>query len=410
MVQHKLGGTGLWEALRGDRTSHKWLANSIRTWGAALESRAMASSVRTGMSWKRFLREVGREIKAAERSSRRSAVERHRELARQAREREKAQLERERTARAQYQRSRREEQEAAKEAERQRAADEVEMFESYLEVLTSVHKEVLLDTDWVAEASAAPPESPSPATTHEAKARAALKAFTPGFLARLSGSARRTREQLERAVGEAKAADATLHQVAMAGHRTEMACHAARVELAHGVLKRDPAWYRRAMEALLGIEDLVELGVEVTAEEVEPDAIALSCAVRDDEIVPQEEVKLSAGGKLSAKKWAESRYWGLYQDFVCGIAIRLAREALGLLPISRVVINVSTRMLSTSTGHVETVTILAAHFTRAALAAINAAAVDASDALAHFDCRMKFKKTSGFERVDAITLADSWVQ
>jgi len=362
------------------------------------------------MSWKRFLRDVSREIKAAERRSRRSAVERHRELARHAREREKAQLERERTARAQYQRSRREEQEAAKEAERQRATDEVEMFENYLEVLTSVHKEILLDTDWVAEASAVPPVPTSVSAAHEARALAALKAFTPGFFARLTGAARRTREQLEGAVGEAKTTDATLHQAAMAGYRAEVARHAARVEMAHGVLGRDPAWYRRAMDALLGIEDLVELGVEVTAEGVEPDAIALSCAVRDDEIVPQEEVKLSAGGKLSTKKWADSRYWGLYQDFVCGCAIRLAREALGLLPISRVVVNVSTRMLSTSTGHVETVTILAAHFTRAALAAINADAVDASDALAHFDCRMKFKKTSGFERVDAITLADSWVQ
>ncbi|MBK8100749.1 MAG: hypothetical protein IPK26_26990 [Planctomycetes bacterium] len=202
----------------------------------------------------------------------------------------------------------------------------------------------------------------------------------------------------------------TLYRAAVEQHQAQMSRHAAQVELAHGVLRRDPMWYRRALEGLQRLDDLLELGIEVTANEVESDAVALNCAVRDAEIVPPEEVKLSAAGKLTTKKWAESKYWGLYQDFVCGCALRLAREALGLLPISRVVVNVSTRMLNTSNGHIEPTTILATHFTRQALAAINVDGVDASDSLTNFDWRMTFKKTSGFERVSAIVLSDNWVQ
>jgi len=362
------------------------------------------------MSWQRFFREVDRGLAAMQRRARRSAVERHLELSRQAREREMARAEQERMARARDQRSKKEEQEAAKAAERQRAADEVELFANYLQVLTSIHRDLVLDTDWTAVASAPPPSPPVSSAEHEDAAIAALEGYSPGFWARLSGAAGRERRALERAVAVARAQDASAHQAAVALHRAQLADHAARVELSYRVLRQDPEGYRVAMESLAGLDDLVELGVDVGAAEVEPDAVALTCAVRDDEIVPPEDVKLSAAGKLTTKKWADSKYWGLYQDFVCGCALRLAREAMGLLPVSRVVVNVSTRMLNTSTGHIEPSTILGVHFTRPALAAINFAAVDASDSLANFNWRMKFKKTAGFEPVDPVTLADNWVE
>ncbi|MBK8100750.1 MAG: hypothetical protein IPK26_26995 [Planctomycetes bacterium] len=110
-------------------------------------------------------------------------------------------------AQAQYQRSKKEEQEQAKAAERQRAADEVALFESYLDVLTSVHRDLVLDVDWVAEGSRVAADVPLPGTAHEAEARAALTAYAPSVLARLTGAARQRREQLEAAVREAKAKD-----------------------------------------------------------------------------------------------------------------------------------------------------------------------------------------------------------
>lgn len=347
---------------------------------------------------------------AAQRHSQRVAVERHRELARQVRAREAELVEQERIARAQYNRTKREEQEAAKIAERQRAVDEVALFESYLEVLTSIHRDLVLDTDWVAIASSKPPEAPAPSTENERKARATLRSHAPGILARLSGAARRTREELERAVEDGKAQDELAHRQALAEHQHLLAKHGAEVALAHLVLGQNTGGYQQALGALTQLDDLVELGIEAGADALEADAVALSCIVRGDEIVPDCEVKLSAGGKMTSKKLAESKYWGLYQDFVCGCALRLAREAFGLLPVSRVVVNVSCRMLNSSTGHVDLSTILAVHFTRTAVAAINPDAVDASDSLLNFNSRMKFKKTSGFDVVEAIQLADSWVQ
>jgi hypothetical protein len=106
---------------------------------------------------------------------------------------------------------------------------------------------------------------------------------------------------------------------------------------------------------------------------------------------------------------AAGKYWALYQDHVASCAIRIAREAYAVLPIERVIVNVRVLRLDSRTGHMEQPTILAVHFMRETLTHLNFQALDPSDALTNFPRRMKFKKTAGFDPVEAMTSDEQWI-
>ena len=105
--------------------------------------------------------------------------------------------------------------------------------------------------------------------------------------------------------------------------------------------------------------ELVYSGMNVAVDVLRQDVAVLRCMVRDNSAVPREEKKVSAKGKLTSKTMAVSMYWGVYQDYVCGCALRVARETFALLPVPRVVINVAIAGLDSSTGHDAESTILA---------------------------------------------------
>ena len=143
--------------------------------------------------------------------------------------------------------------------------------------------------------------------------------------------------------------------------------------------------------------------------EAKPDAILLTAEITDDEIVPTEVVKQLASGKLSTKAMPSGQYWELYQDHICSCALRLGCEVFAALPVERAIINIGKSELSSATGHPELVTFLAVHFTRQQLARINLNAIDPSNSMTNFSHRMTFKKTKGFQPVDAITFEDQFV-
>ena len=106
---------------------------------------------------------------------------------------------------------------------------------------------------------------------------------------------------------------------------------------------------------------------------------------------------------------AAGKYWALYQDHVCSCALRIARETLAVLPVSRVLVNVRATRLDSSTGHPGVVTLLGVNIVREILGRLNLATIDPSDSMKNFPHRMKFKKTAGFEPVEPVTTDEQWV-
>jgi len=297
-----------------------------------------------------------------------------------------------------------------KEAEKLRCAHEVSRFENYLDLLVSVHKECGEAWDWHALANMGPPRPPERAAQHEAAAVAALDKYRPSFLEKLFGGEKKRRAALAEAVMRARASDDAAHGEAMRAYQAAHAAWHATASLAPRVLARDPSVYEYTLQHGAAFEELVAFRTHVALSAAEPDAVVLVCNLTtDDDLVPGEEVKLTAAGKLSTKPMPAGRYWSLYQDHVCSCALRAANEAFAVLPVSRVIVNIGAVQTNTRTGHQEFAVFLAAHFVRAVFTQLNLDKIDPSDSLRNFPHRMKFKKTAGFEPVLGMTLEEQWV-
>lgn len=290
--------------------------------------------------------------------------------------------------------------------ELQRAQYEVAVYENYLEVLLSVHKEAWRPWNWSAVAASHAPAPPPYEAHHETAARRDLEGYSPSLKDKLLGQTERRVQELQAAVEQARAADAAAHHEALRQHEAAVAYLQWLHGVAGGVLRRDVAAFAAVLDHLSPFEELEELGTAVEVAEVLPDAVRLGCLVRDADIVPREELRLTASGKLTSKAMPTGRYWELYQDHVCSCTLRVAREVFGLLPVSRVLVDVAVERIDTSVGHPRPMTIQSVLFERGTFDRLNLDAIDPSDAMKNFSQRSAFKKSAGFAEVTPLALEE----
>jgi hypothetical protein len=128
--------------------------------------------------------------------------------------------------------------------------------------------------------------------------------------------------------------------------------------------------------------------------------------VNSDEVIPSEVKGLLKSGKLSVKKMPKTRFYELYQDYVCGCVLRVARELFALLPIEMVIVNAVGNLLNTQTGYMEEQPILSVAIPRKTLEGLNFEMLDPSDSMSNFIHRMTFRKTKGFSAVETLKPSD----
>lgn len=250
------------------------------------------------------------------------------------------------------------------------------------------------------------PRPPGPAG---GRRQGGARELQPGFFERLFGGAKKRVAALQQAVQVARAADDQVHADAMRSYQEEFASWNTMRGLAGRMIQRDASAYSDALAAAGAFDELSDFQTRVAVSDAQPDAVVFTCTMTDDEIVPREEVKLTATKKLTTKAMAASRFWTLYQDHVCSAALRVASEAFAVLPVSRAVVNIGPVAVNTQTGHREPSTYLAVHVQRDSLQRLNLIQIDPSDSMKNFPHRMKFKKSSGFEPVEPMTLDEHWV-
>lgn len=125
------------------------------------------------------------------------------------------------------------------------------------------------------------------------------------------------------------------------------------------------------LDDLLGYGDNFEFGTD------NPDVIEVEFVINGDALT-------EAGTSLSARE-----YNLLLQDFVCSMALRIARDMFALLPIKDTIVHV---VLGGAT-------IFSADFDRANLSRINFAYIDPSNTATKFRNNMKFDEKNGFSEI-----------
>jgi len=328
------------------------------------------------MGWKGALRSLEADARRREREARR----RQREL-----ERQRAQLE--------------------KMQEMERAAYEVEVYENNLEVLLSAHKDCAQPWDWEELHSAPPPTKPEPSDKRQRAAQEELEGFKPGLTDKLLGRTDSKRKELRRAVTRARGADERAYKDALEAYERDYADWEATRELAGRILEGDPNAFADAIVQAGPFREIEGFGSSVRFH-ADDSAIVQATLCVNDQVIPKESKILLKSGKLSIKPMTKTKFYELYQDYVCGCVLRVARELFALLPTDMAIVTAESELLNTQTGHLEMQPILSVAIPRKTLETLNFEMLDPSDSLNNFMHRMKFMKTKGFQPVAALTPSD----
>lgn len=316
--------------------------------------------------------------------------------------------------RAHYLRGQREEERARiqeeKELARIHAADEAEQYQFYVESLVRTHTRVSAAISWEATAQDPAPYPPSLIWERTERMQSKIAAYKPSFFARLFGREGVQRAELDRELEYARTSDQRHYQEALATHAEQMKRWEHDRTLAAKVVARDASVYGAALQATGVLGVLSEHQVSLELSDVEADGVVLRCRLLDDEPVPVNEIKLTSTGKRQEKALPSGRYWALYQDHICSVAIRAGREILATLPVGRVIVNVAVVQRCPQSGHVRDFVYLGVQFSRATEGRIKWESVDPSESLKNFPHRMSFKKTTGFIEVEPLELSEQWVE
>ena len=120
-------------------------------------------------------------------------------------------------------------------------------------------------------------------------------------------------------------------------------------------------------------------------------------------VVPNQELSVTQTGKLSIKDMTKTRYYEIYQDYACSVALKVARDFLAILPFEKINVNIMENGVDTQTGNSGTFTILSANFGRDTMDRINFNAIDASNCMRNFKNNIAFTPTKGFAPVRPLT-------
>lgn len=279
---------------------------------------------------------------------------------------------------------------------------EVQVYENRIDMLTSVHKFCGHDWNWDEILLSNPPVEPTKSNFHENEALEILNNYEPGFSDKLLRREDNKRRELEKAVELAIEEDSNDYSNAVKEYEQELANWRFVHDLAERIISKDVDSYVEAIEQVGSFEEISELGLNIRFKIEKYSLVEAELNIHDAEIIPTEVKSILKSGKLSVKQMPKTRYFGLYQDYVCGCAIRLARELFALLPTDMVIVNVIGEILNTKTGHLEELPILSVAIPRETLLKLNLDLLDPSDAMGNFVCNMKFMKTKGFRPVEII--------
>lgn len=293
--------------------------------------------------------------------------------------------------------------EAEKLAELERAALEVEEFENYLEVITSVHKDVGYEWDWEEVLQSEPPEEPNKVTKRQESAKQKIDHFKPSFFVKLFNQEEKKRERLQDKLKAAIDEDLAEYTDLMEDYQDAKSEWEKLHSLAKRITDGEAAAYMEAIDEAEPFEEIPEYGSAFDATVVDKDTVDVLFRVNAEEVIPNEKKTLLKSGKLSVKSMPKTHYYELHQDYVCGCALRVARELFALLPVQRVLVTATCLLLNPATGHKEDQPILSVVMPRGNFEKLNFLMLDPSDSLVNFDHNMKFYKTRGFVPINKIS-------
>ena len=286
--------------------------------------------------------------------------------------------------------------------ELEKAAYEVDVFENYIDVIQSIHKDCGDSVDWLKISTSQEPAKPLIISDNERQAIARLNSFAPSFIDKLFGKVTSKRQKLEKEVSIAKVKDTQINSTNLSQWNIDVEEWKERVSLARRLLNGDISAKIDIIKELNPFSEIDHLGSGVKFTIQENGLLIVTINVHGANIIPKEQKTLLKSGRLSIKSMPVSRFNEIYQDYVCSVVLRVANEIFSILPDDKLIINAEDHLLNKSTGHLEPQSLLSVYITRDGVSRLNMEYIDPSDAMNNFIHNVNFKKTKGFEPVNEV--------
>lgn len=290
--------------------------------------------------------------------------------------------------------------------ELEKAAYEVDVFENYIDVIQSIHKDCGDSVDWLKISTSQEPAKPLIISDNERQAIARLNSFAPSFIDKLFGKVTSKRQKLEKEVSIAKVKDTQINSTNLSQWNIDVEEWKERVSLARRLLNGDISAKIDIIKELNPFSEIDHLGFGVKFTIQENGLLIVTINVHGANIIPKEQKTLLKSGRLSIKSMPVSRFNEIYQDYVCSVVLRVANEIFSILPDDKLIINVEDHLLNKSTGHLEPQSLLSVYITRDGVSRLNMEYIDPSDAMNNFIHNVNFKKTKGFEPVNEVKVPE----
>ncbi|WP_206219817.1 hypothetical protein [Aeromonas dhakensis] len=283
--------------------------------------------------------------------------------------------------------------------ELEKAAYEVDVFENYIDVIQSIHKDCGDSVDWLKISTSQEPAKPLIISDNERQAIARLNSFAPSFIDKLFGKVTSKRQKLEKEVSIAKVKDTQINSTNLSQWNIDVDEWKERVSLARRLLNGDISAKIDIIKELNPFSEIDHLGSGVKFTIQENGLLIVTINVHGANIIPKEQKTLLKSGRLSIKSMPVSRFNEIYQDYVCSVVLRVANEIFSILPDDKLIINAEDHLLNKSTGHLEPQSLLSVYITRDGVSRLNMEYIDPSDAMNNFIHNVNFKKKKDLSRL-----------
>lgn len=304
---------------------------------------------------------------------------------------EAAQRRQQRESQRRFRELQRQAKEQAKLSAQEQARLEVETYENRLELLLSIHKEQGDVWDWNAIRTASAPTAPQRVNQREDEAFSRLKAYSPNISELVSGEVDKESARLAAAVDTARQRDETDFQQAQQAYEQALSDWKTYHHLAKCILAGDSKAYAQVLRDLSPFAEIAELGSSVQFTVETPQLIQCVLKVNGTGVIPSEVKSLTASGKVSTKPMPKARFHEIYQDYICGCVLRVAREVLALLPVETVLITAAVDVFDSVTRRPTEQPVLSVVVTRTVLTQFRFEQLYASDAVDYFQHQGDFK-------------------
>lgn len=288
------------------------------------------------------------------------------------------------------------------------ASYDVAVYENYIDVIRSIHKECGDKVNWRNIASSPKPEVPIKARerVHEQKALLALESYKPSFIDRLLNRVEKKKAILLKIVEDAIILDTKAHEYQLPDSSPEVNSWQESVDMAKALLNDEVQAKLETIEAFQPFLEIVSLGSEVSVLTNTNGLLEVVIKANGTTVIPNKLKSLLKSGKLSLKKLPNTKFNEIYRDYICSVVLRTANEVFAIVPDKLIILTVTDAVLNAETEALEDTRILSIAMPRKVVSKLKFKTLDPSTAMNDFIHNMSFKKTKGFEKVESIDTLD----